>query len=210
MHPMGSYSGTKCRDAPERGSRNGKRRNAGTAEPVRKRHEGLRPDPARPKRQRKEKKRECPARKLASAELTPSQSRTDVLSCFSFQSPDQPEVGDDHISVHDSSGDESDATQRKSRSRSEQKKSREETCPGPWWQKQLHYQTGYIVFGFAASSADRRQKRRSTSPRPDVVGEDGLLADINVQPIIQPKIQTNGRVTFLWQKNSQARQGWRR
>ncbi|KAJ6483277.1 hypothetical protein C8R45DRAFT_1149150 [Mycena sanguinolenta] len=35
------------------GSRSRKRRNAGTAEPVRKRHEGLRRDPARPKRQRK-------------------------------------------------------------------------------------------------------------------------------------------------------------
>ena len=38
----------------ERGSRSGGRRNAGTAEPVRKRHEGLRRDPAQPKRQRKE------------------------------------------------------------------------------------------------------------------------------------------------------------
>ncbi|KAJ6485671.1 hypothetical protein C8R45DRAFT_930770 [Mycena sanguinolenta] len=46
------------------GSRSGKRRNAGTAEPVRKRHEGLRRDPARPKRQRKNREWALALRKL--------------------------------------------------------------------------------------------------------------------------------------------------
>jgi hypothetical protein len=124
--------------------------------------------------------------------------------------------------VHDSSGDESDATQRNSRSRSEQKKPAKKhgthpsvslsfmppicLSPGPWRQTESHYQTGYVVFGFAAtsgalnvhSSADRRrQKRRSTSPWPDVMGKDGLLADINVQPIVQPGIQTNPSADVL-------------
>ncbi|KAJ7305436.1 hypothetical protein DFH08DRAFT_825124 [Mycena albidolilacea] len=37
----------------------------------------------------------------------------------------------------------------------------------------------------------QRQKRRSTSPRPDVIGEDGMLADIDVQPLVQPEIRSN-------------------
>ncbi|KAJ7090550.1 hypothetical protein C8R44DRAFT_686402, partial [Mycena epipterygia] len=66
----------------------------------------------------------------------------------------QPEVEDDPISVHDSSGDESDATQSQSRSQAEKK-----------------------------NPAKKKQKQV------DVVGEDGLLADINVQPIVQPRYQ---------------------
>ncbi|KAJ7715226.1 hypothetical protein DFH07DRAFT_974235 [Mycena maculata] len=78
----------------------------------------------------------------------------------------QPEVEDDHISVHDSSGDESDATQHQSRSRSEQKK-------------------------------PAKKKQKQGTKQSDVVGEDGLLADINVQPIVQLEIPTDPSADML-------------
>ncbi|KAJ7824103.1 hypothetical protein B0H14DRAFT_3469621 [Mycena olivaceomarginata] len=87
----------------------------------------------------------------------------------------QPKIGDDHIFVNDSSGDESDATQCKTLAiRAE--KAREETCKNN---------------GITKQADQRRQKCCSTSPRPDVIGEDGMLADIDVQLLVQPEIRSN-------------------
>ncbi|KAF7344634.1 putative AC transposase [Mycena venus] len=102
----------------------------------------------------------------------------------------QPEAGNDPISVHDSSSDESDATQCKSLSQSEQKKLTKKH--GSWWQTESHYKTGYVVFGLAATSS-----RLVYISQPTGGGEDGMLTDINVQPIVQPDIRTNPSADVL-------------
>ncbi|KAJ6593318.1 hypothetical protein B0H19DRAFT_17359 [Mycena capillaripes] len=99
----------------------------------------------------------------------------------------QPEAGDDPISVHDSSGEESDTTQSKSLSQLEQKKLAKKHVQGPGGKKSR----------ITKQADQRRRKCRSTSPRPDVVGEDGMLVDINVQPIAQPDIRTNPSADVL-------------